>query len=136
MKTTHRGPTMSTQNEIRSRITDQIIAALSDPTKLPPWRRPWTAYDANIGHPCNALTGKTYRGINTAILGLSAHERGFQSRHWLTFRQAKELGVSVRSGEKSTHIVFFKPITKQATDEGEEKQGTFFLMRTYCVFNV
>jgi antirestriction protein ArdC len=128
---------MSSQTEIRRRITDQIVAALSDPTKLPPWRKSWTSFDANIGHPCNALTRKPYRGINTLLLGLSAQRRGFQSRHWLTFRQAKEMGVSVRSGEKSTHIIFFKPIrAERTTEDSEEKQDTFFLMRSYCVFNV
>jgi antirestriction protein ArdC len=127
---------MFSQTEIRQTITDQILAALSDPTKLPPWRKSWRSYDANIDHPCNALTRRLYRGINTAILGLSAERRGFQSRHWLTFRQAKEMGVSVRSGEKGTHVVLFKPLTKKTTDDGEEKLDTFFLMRTYCVFNV
>lgn len=128
---------MSAQNEIRQKITDQILAALSDGTKLPPWRKSWHCYDANIGQPCNALTGKSYRGINTLALGLSAQQRGFQSRHWLTFRQAKELGVSIRSGEKATYVVFFKPIrADRSDDQNEEKAETFFLMRSYCVFNV
>ncbi len=128
---------MSAQTEIRQKMTDQIIAALSDGAGLPPWRRPWKSFDANIGHPSNALTGRNYRGINTLALGLSAHKRGFQSRHWLTFRQAKEMGVSIRGGEKATHVVFFKPIRADRTaDENEEKADTFFLMRTYCVFNV
>lgn len=128
---------MSAQTEIRQKMTDQIIAALSDGATLPPWRRPWKSFDANIGHPCNALTGRNYRGINTLALGLSAHKQDFQSRHWLTFRQAKEMGVSIRSGEKATHVVFFKPIrAERNADENEEKADTFFLMRTYCVFNV
>ena len=128
---------MSVQNEIRSRITDQILSALTEGNKLPPWRKPWTCYDANIGHPCNALTGRNYRGINNLALGLSAQQRGFQSRHWLTFRQAKKMGFSIRSGEKATHVIFFKPIRAQRTaDENEENVDTFFMMRTYCVFNV
>lgn len=128
---------MSTHNKIHSHITDQILTALSDPSKLSPWRRPWTALDANIGHPCNALTGRPYRGINTVALSLSAQQRGYQSRHWLTFRQAKEMGVSVRSGEKGTHVVLFKPIRAiHTTHDGEEQRNTFCLMRTFCVFNV
>lgn len=128
---------MSSQNEIRQKITDQIIESLSESNKLPAWRKPWTCYDANLGHPCNALSGRNYRGINSLALGLSAHKNGFQSRHWLTFRQAQEMGVSIRSGQKATHAVLFKPVSANRTDdETKDKPDTYFLMRSFCLFNI
>lgn len=57
---------MSTQNEVRQKITDQIIAALSDETKLPPWRKPWRT-NANAGHPTNVVSKRGYTGVNPLV---------------------------------------------------------------------
>ena len=37
-------------------------------------------------------TGEAYRGINVLVLWATAHDRGYGSAHWLTYRQAQELG--------------------------------------------
>ena len=140
--TTHRGPAMSTQNEIRSRITDQIIAALSDPTKLPPWRKSWSG-DLNSGHPCNAVSQRHYTGINPLLLEIVAHWHGLRSKWWGTFRQWEELGGRVKKrpadvslGKWGTQIIFCKPVTKKTTDAtGEEAEDKFWVLRTYTVFN-
>lgn len=81
--------------------------------------------------PLNLLTNKPYRGVNPWLLNSTA----FADHRWLTFRQATELGANVRSGEKSTMVVFWKfPERKSETDEGEEKQ--YPVLRYYNVFNV
>ncbi len=63
---------MSTQNEVRQKITDQIIAALSDGTKLPPWRKPWRT-DANAGHPTNVVSKRGYTGVNPLLLDIATN---------------------------------------------------------------
>ena len=77
---------MSNQNEIRQRITDQIVAALKDGTKLPPWRKPWRT-DANAGHPTNVVSKRGYTGINPLLLDLAATRHDLKSKWWGTFRQ-------------------------------------------------
>lgn len=134
---------MSTQNEVRQKITDQIIAALSDGTKLPPWRKPWRT-DANAGHPTNVVSKRGYTGINPLLLDIAATRHDLKSKWWGTFRQWQGMGgmvkrrpVDVPPGEWGTNIIYFKRVAKKTTNEmGEDVEEKFFFMRTYTVFNL
>jgi antirestriction protein ArdC len=124
---------MPSQNEIRQQISEQILNALKSGTK--PWRRPW-ALDPCCGAPKNALTHRSYRGINVLLLELASMTKGYASRFWATFHQIKQMNAHVRRGEAATHIILFKPVVKtKITDEGERVEESFPLMRTFCVFN-
>jgi antirestriction protein ArdC len=126
---------MPSQNEIRQTVTNRILDALQN-GNLPPWRRPWSS-DPNCGAPRNVLTHRFYKGINVLLLMLASTENEYHSRWWGTFRQIKEMGGYVRRGQKATQIILYKPITNTVTtDDGEETEKTFPLMRTFCVFNV
>jgi antirestriction protein ArdC len=106
-------------------ITSRIVEMLEQGTI--PWRKPWSAADA----PRNLVSGKAYRGINLFMLTASAGT----SSHWVTFKQATELGGSVRKGSHGTPVVFWKPPAKPTEGQTEEeKRG--FLLRYYTVFNV
>jgi antirestriction protein ArdC len=56
---------------------------------------------------------------------------------WLTLEQANELGGSVRKGEQSTVIVFWKIDEKEGEERepGDEETQRRFLLRYYRVFN-
>jgi len=47
-------------------VTDRVVAALEAGTL--PWRRPWVSSHTTTmpGMPCNAISGRTYRGVNGA----------------------------------------------------------------------
>ncbi len=72
------------------------------------------------------------------LLWHAQDERLFQSGHWLTFKQAQELGGHVRAGEKSTQIVFMKPHSKTVpgAETGESEEHRFLVARAFNVFNV
>ncbi len=118
--------------DIYSIVTDKIINLLEQ--GVVPWRRPWSS----AGLPRNLVSRKPYRGINYFLLSASK----FVSPLWLTMRQANELGGSIRRGEQSTIIVFWKvDDAKQGTEDldNEETDGKTrrrFLLRYYRVFNV
>lgn len=132
---------MPSQNEIRQTITDQIIAALTAGTA--PWRRPWSS-DPCAGSPKNAVSGKSYSGVNPLLLSLAAEHHGLKSRYWATYRQWQDLGGQVMGRPKDvpvgtwgTHIVFCKPCTKKSRDDnGKEVEDKFWMLRTFTVFNV
>jgi len=120
---------MSSQLEIRARVTAQIIEALKAGT--PPWRRPWRE-SADMGFPANALTKKAYRGVNVLLL----QAQGFGSRFWATYQQWQNIGGQVQKGERATKIVFYKPFSKTVLDnDGNEEKEEFFVLREYSVFN-
>lgn len=108
-------------------VTEQMVERLEAGTV--PWRQPWNDSTA----PRN-MDGRKYRGINVFLLALSAQCGGYQSPYWLTFRQAKARDGSVRKGEKSTLIVFWKQLT--VTDKETGKPKTIPLLRYYRVFNL
>lgn len=133
---------MPSQNEIRERITGQIVEALSK-GGLPPWRMPWRS-DPNSGYPCNIVSKKKYSGINPLLLQLASMRHGFQSKWWATFRQWDEMGGrvakrpdTVERGEWGTSIIFFKPVAiTEKDDDGNEREKTIFVMRSFVVFNL
>lgn len=120
---------MSYQADLRNQVNEKIIKALSQ--GLTPWVRPWSAAK-NTGHPTNAVSGKSYRGVNPILL----HLAGFNSKFWATYRQWQSLGGQVRKGEHGTRIIFWKPITRTTTNgDGKEVEKSFPLLREYVVFN-
>ncbi len=58
----------------------------------------------------------------------------YESPFWLTFRQASQLGGSVRKGEKSCPVIFWKPTSIADKESGEPQKIP--LLRFYHVFNV
>ena len=112
-------------------ITDKIISLLDQGTV--PWRRPIRRTAAGDGFPKSMATGKPYRGINVFLLAATSWIKGYDSSYWATFNQVKETNASVRKGEKSTLVVFWKEWTVEDKNNGEEKKVP--LLRHFNVFN-
>jgi antirestriction protein ArdC len=116
-------PRGSVYEIVTARILEQLASGVV------PWHRPWSAE-----LPCNLVSGKAYRGLNTFLLG----SQGYASKYWLTFNQANKLGGHIRKGERSSLVTFWhigqEKIVRNA--EGTDKKQTPFLLRYYSVFNV
>jgi antirestriction protein ArdC len=111
-------------------VTDQIVAMLE--SGVVPWRSPILGR-TSAGHPKNLCSGKPYRGVNVFLLAFTAFAKGYGSSYWLTFNQAKERGGSVRKGERSSMVVFWKNYEVINKETGEPEKG--FILRYYNVFN-
>lgn len=114
--------------DIYKDVTDRIVEALENGTV--PWQRPWTSTG-----PCNATTGKVYRGINVLVLGLTALLDNRSRNLWLTFKQARALGGHVKKGEHGTRIVFWKFVERESKSDPDDTDR-FAFARSYTVFNV
>ncbi|MBI5706465.1 MAG: DUF1738 domain-containing protein [Armatimonadetes bacterium] len=108
-------------------ITDRIIQALQ--AGVVPWRKPWRGHDQL---PCNAVSKRTYHGINLLLLSLTP----YTDHRWLTLRQANELGGHVRQGEHASIAVFWKRLEVEKEDDKYQRQKVSVpLLRYYPVFN-
>jgi antirestriction protein ArdC len=92
------------------------------------------------GLPRNALTARSYSGVNVLILWGAVIEHGYPSQSWLTFRQAREAGGCVRKGEHGATVVYADRFTPEAEKErareiGDEARTIPFLKR-FTLFNV
>ncbi len=110
-------------------ITVRIMEQLERGTI--PWQQPW---NYTVSMPRNLLSQKAYRGINVWMLASA----GYSSPHWLTYRQAQEIGGHVRKGEHGLPVVFWKFLDRQEEQQdGEEESGKRIpVARLYTVFNV
>lgn len=116
---------MNTYEQVTARILEQLENGAA------PWVKPWK--NTGVGNEdTNVVSGKGYRGINRLLLGMS----GYTGTRWGTFNQWLDKGASVRKGQKATHIVFFKPMTKETQGaDGATEQEKFAILKGYCVFN-
>ena len=143
-------------------VADRILELL-DKGELPPWEKGWTS--SKLGTPQNAISHKSYRGINLWMTLLTQMVNGYNDPRWLTYRQANELGGHVRKGEKSTNIVFWKLMDRTkdvdpnveyipnpesstpsqshgypqdmtpSTNENQGRKDRYWICRIYHVFN-
>lgn len=103
-------------------VTDRILACLKN--GVIPWRCPWS-----VDVPRNLASNRDYRGVNVLLL----QSAGYSSPCWLTFRQARELGGTVKRGEKGCPVIFWK-VTEKDTERSTTEKG--FILRYYTVFNL
>ena len=84
------------KKDIKETITAEIITMIENAqASNSDWTMPFKSLG---GKPCNALTGKAYRGLNALWLGLLGY------RTVATYRQWLELGYQVQRGSKSIGI--------------------------------
>ena len=120
-------------------VTGRIIAELA--AGRAPWVRPWgKASGAAPGLPRNALTGRSYSGVNVLLLWGALIEHGFDDQGWLTFRQAQKAGGQVRRGERGTTVVYadrFTPKDEAArAAQAGEAPGVVPFLKRFTVFNI
>lgn len=97
---------------IYATVTDRILKQLEQ--GVVPWRKTWAS-----GLPKSLTTGREYRGINILILGNSE----FNSRYWVTYREAMRLGGHVRRGEKATTVIYWHWRTEKDLERLRQKTG-------------
>lgn len=123
------------RRDLYQEVTDKIIAAIEAGTA--PWQRGWTEL-AELGLPMNGQSSRRYNGINSMLLFLTSQDRGYSDPRWFTFKQASELGVKVKKGEKSTPVYFFKMLQASEQDGNAAKGDTprmIPFLTEYRVFN-
>ncbi len=113
------------KNDVYQVVTDRIIQLLEAGTV--PWHQPWKGGNQ---WPQNLISKKTYRGINLFLLNAASYVSPF----WLTFKQVQTLGGSVKKGEHSFPVVFWKILKEEVEGEDETKRISF--LRYHRVFNV
>jgi antirestriction protein ArdC len=112
-------------------VTGNIIAELQ--AGAVPWLKPWKG--GGTGHlPANAITKRSYSGINIMLLWYEADIHSYPTHLCLTYQQAKAQGATVRKGQKGTHIVFTKPLLVK--DRETEDPKKIQMLKTFCVFNI
>ena len=120
---------MAEKFDVYQTVTDNVLAMLEQ--GVAPWRKPWVA---DVDGPRN-IEGNFYRGVNVFLLLFESMANGYTSPFWLTFNQAKKRGGSVKKGEKSTLVVFWKRLVVDDKDNPGKKK-VVPMLRYFRVFNL
>ena len=116
---------MEKKNYAAEAIAAKIIEMLEK--GVSPWHQPWKNGGAM------SVNGNYYRGINAILLSMMP----YSDNRWLTFNKVKQLGGTVKKGEKSMPVVFWQFIIKQEKNEnGEIEVKKYPFLKLYNVFNV
>lgn len=116
--------------DVYAEVTNKIVGMLE--AGIVPWRSPILG-QASADWPKNLESKREYRGVNVFLLAFTAWCKGYDSAHWITFKQCKARGGSVRKGEKASMVVFWK--TYDTTDKETGEPKTVPVLRYYNVFN-
>lgn len=126
-------------------ITEAVVKGLE--TKGLKWFKSWGAVgDAPVKH----TTLKPYGGINVLLLNAAFIDGNYTHNEWVTFKEAKANGGSVRKGEKSVAIYapsiaykapngklyFGETALRKAGFEPSECERKFMPPRQWRVFNI
>ena len=122
--------------QLAEKVTAEMIAALE--AGAAPWVQPWSS----AGAARNYGSKRAYTGFNQFYLSYLG--RHYSAPYYLTFKQAKELGGSVKKGETSIPVIYWlvKPkgtrtTTNEATGQKEEEYTKgVFIPYVYHVFNI
>lgn len=112
-------------NNVYQIITDRIIAEMEK--GVVPWHKPWTGIRSGA---ISRSTGRPYSLLNQMLLGVPGE--------YVTWNQVKAEGGSVRKGEKSSVVVFWKQqkVKEQDSTTGEEREKLVPILRYFNVFHI
>jgi len=119
---------MSQQSDVYARVTAALVEAIEQGAG--DWIMPWARPGVSVYRPLNAVKGNHYHGINTLMLWATAHNAGYESGEWATFKQWQEAGAQVRKGEKGTLVVFYSELERE--DEDGAKRKIFYAKPSYA----
>ena len=108
-------------------VTDRIIEELNK--GIIPWHKPWTgAADGAISY----VSRKPYSFLNQLMLG--------KPGEYLTFKQCKELGGSIKKGAKSNIVVFYTMVDNKnkeiVHEDGLISYEKYPILKYYNVFHI
>lgn len=100
----------------RAALVNMLLADMAK--EGPGWTKAWA-----LAAPMNPTTGTVYHGRNALLLYLCMRVRGLEDPRFMTFNQAKSLGLSVKKGSRSFAIEhWMRSWMQQDPETGEAKR--------------
>src|SRR6266481_8605932 len=110
-------------------VTNKILERLEQ--GVIPWENPRKGRATGSQVARNLVSGHAYHGVNFWILNYGTD---FKSPYWLSYKQAQDLGGSVKKGERGTPVVFWKFFQNEDKETGKTK--TVPMLLHFTVFNL
>lgn len=95
-------------NEYRKAVADAFIKSLTE-NELQ-WKKGWQT-TATV--PKNAISGKSYKGLNRFFLTLQSMANNITDPRWATFKQIQDKGWHLNKGAKGMKVEYWTPYDYQ-----------------------
>ena len=105
------------RRDVRRELAEALMERIESRTA--PWQMPWDPSQGDDS-PVNAVTGKTYRGINRLLLTIYQPD---SDPRWCTFKQAQERGWKIIKG--SHGVTIEKWVTVEKADKADRGENSF-----------
>ena len=125
---------MSKINHVYQGITDLIVKAIEN-DGLTNKTVSWASLGGGL--PLNPTTKRSYNGINTLVLSLTAQNRGYSQSMWAGYKQWINVGCKINSSARGNgvFVLFAKPI-HETDEESGDVISTHWLYNYQRVFNI
>lgn len=115
---------MNVYEMVTARVMEQMKSGII------PWHRPWTGV---VDGAINYVTRKPYSLLNQMLLG--------RDGEWLTFKQIKERGGSIKKGASAGMVVFYTKFTYTKDTRKDDRtivaeEHEIPVLRYYNVFHI
>ena len=126
---------MKTASKTTKKTQIEELIERMETTGTLPWVKTWECKSNNgATMPVNHVSNKGYRGGNRWSLVLQQLVNGYSSNRWLTFNQAREVGLIVTKGSKGTMITHYTTYIKENKEDDTVEHRKS--LRTFTVFNL
>jgi antirestriction protein ArdC len=126
---------MHPKTNIYEQITSVILEAIEKGCEE--FQMPW---HSTLSLPCNAESGRLYRGVNVLALWAMTQRFHYATNLWATYQQWSQMGAQVRRGAKSATVVFWNLTDGEPNDRVDNTSATsspisHCFAKAYHVFN-
>lgn len=119
----------------KQKVINYILEGIEANSSLP-----WDNGRLNADRlPINHISGKKYRGFNLLLLSCAGYRLQSPDDEWVTFLQAKNLGTSIKKGEKGCPILFFQKwdkIRHCPQDKDSDPDDCVGIFKSSVVFDI
>lgn len=95
-------------DQLMSELTSKVVTLIEQDLEGK-WSKPWTTLLAGSRFPVNAVTEKSYRGMNALVGMVEVFDKDYSTQLFATYKQWQSIGGQVQRGQKGTHMVKWKP---------------------------
>lgn len=119
MKTDNKTRRQPTNRDVYDEVTSYVVSALEQGSVI--WQKPWHS----MGLPRNITGTTSYRGWNAFLLNFVCLLKHYTFPCFITYRQARQLGGTVKKGEHGYQIIYWAEVVSRypATTVVDESTG-------------
>src|SRR5574344_495555 len=138
-KTSSTTPSSSVKKE-NLKLVEAMLQQIENETAF--WQKNWSGEAIEDSYPCNAFSGRKYRGDNPLRAFVFLLSKGYESPRFITFNQAfNELGLKFKADNDHKACSLYMPCISKSketkiNETGDEEETQHIFFKPFNVFSL